>query len=559
MMGARFLLPLIFLVLNTGFLFSQDSQGSDLLERIRAKSQRNSKQIAELPNVENASWVAQDVEPKPEAVDPESELKALRAEHTDLQQRFDQLYLNVQEIRNEAKQAFSTRNYVPGSEFLPPSYDPRSLFRDEAAKTTNLGSGTDLGGGLLFRVSTLGRVQSWYDTGFVASGQNVVGSFIAPGSSPDIRQRGFYDLVKGSGNLILDLEKKVAEGQGRAASILELDVSDQGINFRQAYLRYYVPQFDIIAGTAWTAWTDERTLPRSLMDATTVAGGVFVPNVPQIRFTTFSPDNSLSASFAIQQPEVGDYLLVDSDDVFLQRYPELAARVRIENGYDSFAIGGIVRQLGREDSSFNEDFETGWGLSATGRLMLTTRTSLLYGAVGGQGVSNSIFGFNTTRASAGPTNLATNGGRLKTFGNYGGYLGSETIWHEGLWTNIAVGYAKTDTNNLLPTDAPRSSLNAWANLIKRVNQNIAVGFEYHYAGFQTRSFDTSENHRFLFTLQLQPTPQKKATDSQRDLATQLQSSGVPSAKAKSMADGMVHPRGDRSPTIENGNSVFPRF
>jgi len=344
----------------------------------------------------------------------------------------------------------------------------------------------------------------FYDSRFVGSGSaHVLETIAVPGSDAD-RRAGFYDLVNARGGVTLDLQAPLEGPVEQAQAYVDARIVGSDFDIRQAFLRVN----NLLAGLYWTNWGDEGALPRSIMDNTTAAGALYDRRVPQIRLAIPDCGGRLVTSYSIQQPVVRDFTLVDpNDDVRLQRYPDLTARIRYFDGdYNSFSIGGIIRQLGREDINRDEDFVTGWGITAATRFRVGRCRTVQAGCFGGQGVGESAFGLQRTLSAAGPTNTFAAGGRLTVLDNYGGYVGYQRRWSQNVETNFAYGYVQADGTAFMPGESARKGQNAWCNLITRLNDNFAIGLEYHYGQFETLARQRRDNHRFHFVLQLTTSP-----------------------------------------------------
>ena len=399
----------------------------------------------------------------------------------------------------------------------------------------------------MFRAALDGTVQGWYDSNFVATGPVHLLSAIAPPGSDAARQSRFFDLVDGGASLKLDIQTPVGEA-AQAQGFLDAQVVGDDLVVRQGFIRVA----NVLAGQYWTAWGDEGALPRSIMIDTNAAGAVYAPNVPQIRVAL--PRENWVSTFAIQQPLNGDFTLVDrtapGGDVRLQRYPDFAARLRyFDQDYNSFSIGALVRGIGREDIAQNEDFVVGWGLSAATRFRLTPCSAVQLGFFGGEGIAGSILGLLGTQSAAGPTNTLLGGGQLSALSNYGGYAGFERRWSQTCESNFAYGFVQAEGSDFMPAGSARTGQNAWANVIRKINDNFAVGLEYHYGRFETLDGSSSDNHRVHFVFQLSTSPPETDGSAADRIITSL----------GSQADSLMQDSIRASVPRSSGGSRFPRL
>jgi hypothetical protein len=444
------------------------------------------------------------------------------APSTDLQARDLQRQLNetndklveTQELVLRLLSGQGLGSSVPSMRFMPPPADPNDLDRNESTADINLGAGSRLGPGILFRAALSGNAEAWYDTGRVSSagGAFIPCDIALPGTTAS-RRAGFFDLLNTNAKLALDLQAPIErlEEAAQAQAFLETEVVAEDLRIRHAFGRVA----NVLAGQYWTAWGDEGTLPKSIITNTAPAGSIFA-RTPQIR-VALPLDCGWVASFAIQKPLNNDFTLVDSGpdkDVRLQRYPDFAARFRYFNGdYNSVSVGAFVRQIGREDINEDEDFVTGWGVSAAARFRTGACSTVQIGIVGGEGLAGTIFGLSTTLSAAGPTASFAAGGELTALTNYGAFAGYQHFWSDNCQSNLAYGFAWADGTDVMSGLAAHNTHNAWANLIYELNDNFSFGLEYHYGRLETLDGTSGDNHRIQFVLQL--TASKPATKQSR--------------------------------------------
>ncbi len=414
-----------------------------------------------------------------------AELKKLREE---LKETNDSLVETQEEV-------IRLRNGVPASAFLPPPADPGNLFFDETnLADTNLGAGVQVfGSAMFFRAAATGVAQMWYDTGAVGSGATFDPSTIFPGGSA-AQGAGNFNLVDAGGQLKLDLNVPMSEDE-QAQAYLETNYLNGELHIRHAFGRAQFSAINVLAGSYWTAWGDEGAIPKSIGSNNSFVSGVnSLTSVPQVRIA-IPTESGWVTTLAIQQPVSGPIEVAAPDDITLHRYPDFAARIRYFDGdFASLSVGGLYHVIGRETATGLDSFANGWGVSAATRFRLTDRSTVMLGAVGGEGISGTIFGLSDT-LSAG--NSAS--GEFIPLRNYGTYVGYQHKWSDCAFSTFAYGFAEGDG---MPANAPlsRTTQNAWANLIYKPTQNFAFGLQYDYGDRYLGNATSGENHRISLVI-----------------------------------------------------------
>jgi hypothetical protein len=377
---------------------------------------------------------------------------------------------------------------VPAEDFMPPPADPSNLFFNEAnLADVNLGAGSRVGGtGLIFRAAETGSVLMRYDTGVVGSGSQFDPSTIFPGGSA-AQGAGNFDLSDLGGTFKFDLNAPIAEG-GQAQAFLDTAYLNGDLSIRHAFGRVNLTTVDVLAGTYWTAWADEGTIPKSITGNGLPAGTNTQQGVAQLRLA-IPTESGWVTTFAIQQAASDVIAIRAMDDARLRRYPDLATRIRYFDGdFFSLSFGGIVHAMGRENPALDEDFTTGWGLTAATRFRTSQCGGLMLGVVSGKGIAGSIFGLSDSLAADNTAVLD-----LAAVTNYGAYAGYQHQLTKNLLSTVAYGIAHGAATTAAMTT--RQSQNAWANIIYKANESFAYGFQYDYGDRNLVNGTNGDNHR----------------------------------------------------------------
>lgn len=255
-------------------------------------------------------------------------------------------------------------------------------------------------------------------------------------------------------------------------------------------------------------------------------------------------ENGWVTTLAIQEPTSDDFALAP-DAVDLQRAPELAGRLRyFDDDFFSVSLGGMLRFMGQEALNGDEDFTTGWGLSATTRMRVTDNGALMMGAVGGQGISGAITGMSDTFAAVPAAN-----GELESLANYGMYGGFQYHWTDYAYSTIAYGIAQGEGNST-DEEETQTAQNGWVNLIYRVSEGFAFGLEYQYGERELVNGDSGDNHRVSLVVSLTAAPRTQTAASASPApAPMIMPDGTQSFAPDSVAPAPVQPLVPTSPGV----------
>ena len=244
-------------------------------------------------------------------------------------------------------------------------------------------------------------------------------------------------------------------------------------------------------------------------------------NRSQIR-VQYRSSPGIEWSFALEDPlqfSQSDFAL-PADAVYLSRWPNLATRLMLSSSDDcseaKLQMSSLIRPLGFEDAGRTTHFDTGWGLAAY--LQLTdkvNRNAFYAGVAGGEGVGQYIRGVSVSAGGNGTTDP------FEALGGVGAYAG---VTHESdlelgarmlrVESNVAYGYAHTETPGFLGSSTNVNVHQGWANIIALPTEQVGVGIEYQFASREVNDGDNGENHRFMLivAIRAQPPGNAKAED-----------------------------------------------
>ncbi|MCA9009455.1 MAG: porin [Planctomycetaceae bacterium] len=413
----------------------------------------------------------------------------------------DPAFSEIESLRSEVAQLREQfeRRSITSAELLPPPIDPQRLLPYDAVRAANSRGAFFLPGtDVYFRIDGYARGDVMYDTGFVGSGIQLFPSTIALDGSPDAQRRGQTQLTGGQSRLSFD--GQADSDIGHLRGYVELDFLKDGTDprLRHVYGEWAEEDLDLIGGQTWSTFMDPAALPGTI--AETSAAGVIFRRQPQFRFT-HSLNDAGNYSVAIEDPLSTDFTLPDPmTDVRLERWPDFVARIRIaDKNIGSFQLASLVRGIGYEDTMSDEHLRTGWGVSATGKLLIGERDSLGMGVAGGRGIGAYLAGLGANFSAAGP-----DVGGFRTLDAIGAFATCKHHWSEEFHSNLFYGYSTVDSTPLMPATAAKNIHNAGVNLIWSPRPGFGVGIEYNYGLREVRDGANADNHRIQFGVQFGP-------------------------------------------------------
>ncbi len=413
----------------------------------------------------------------------------LHAQETVTSEEFERLQRELFELRRQVES-----REVPSSELLAPPVDPQRIIRTGDFHGAFLIPGTDVS----LRIGGYARVDSLYDSGFVATGIQLFPSSIALDGSPLAGRRGQTKITGSQSRLNFDAQAET--DVGRLRGFVELDFLQNDVNprLRHAFGQWEVGETTLIGGQTWSTFMDPASLP-FVVPETTAVGAIF-RRQGMLR-VQHQWNDCTSLALALEAPTDSDYTLpTPTTDQVFGRYPDLIARVRFSDCRSrTLQVASLVRGIGFEDAMGRETERVGWGLAVTGRVDAGERDNVRFGATGGEGIGSYIAGFGTDQSAAGPD---IDG--YRTLGAVGAYAAYQHFWCEDWFSNTYYGYSQVHSTRLMPVTAAKRTENVGLNLIWSPRSTFGIGLEYTYAIREVRDGISGDNHRIQFTVQFGP-------------------------------------------------------
>jgi hypothetical protein len=398
---------------------------------------------------------------------------------------------------------------------LPVPVDPNDLLMQDAFNRADFGAGYAIQSApgaadpmAVFRLVPNVKLDLAYDTGNPGSANPSPSTIALEGSEAD-RASGIFSMQQSSVNLKTDVQVPTVAAQ--VYMEIQADGVSEALDFRQIFGR----AGDWLGGEYYSSFVDNGTLPQSIVTNGAPAGAIFQPKVVQLQYARLY-DSGLLISAAIEDPTIGDFVLVDPRDVRLHRVPDFVARVRYQplDGWGSLQFATLVRQFAYEDINRVEHFATGVSFSGNARFRTIGYNNVRFGVVGGEGAGSRVFGLAANPIAAGPVGAA-----LEPLNNFGAFGSYQHFWTPCLWSNLAYGYASADLPPLMLGET-HIAQNGWVNLIwNNPSGKIALGLEYYFGEREIGTGREGFNHHIQLSLQIGKGYISPAAESTAEFAT----------------------------------------
>lgn len=163
-----------------------------------------------------------------------------------------------------------------------------------------------------------------------------------------------------------------------------------------------------------------------------------------------------------------------SSDDGLVRKLDFAAHYRHQEDWGHVQVSGIRRDLSLRSPGFSQETFRGWGLAASGQVLLEDRDHLQFALGGGAGLGRYLNDLAGTRSELG---LKANGDTGVQWA-WGGYLAYQHWLTESSRLNFQAGYVGVHLLDGQPSDSLRSSCKASLNWVQDIDSHWRLGLEY---------------------------------------------------------------------------------
>lgn len=288
---------------------------------------------------------------------------------------------------------------------------------------------------------------------------------------------------------------------GEAKTVVEADFYGNGgnevfSNSRSLRIRHAYGQLNgWLAGQTWSNFMQFIAYP-STVDFNGPVGVTFIRQA-QLRYTMGLGDGQLSMS--AENSETTGF--AGARDTM----PDLTARYKWSGSGGGFEVGALGRSF-TSDTATGDDSAFGYGVMAAGRLNVTSDTSLMAGAIYGDGVGRYLYTSfsnnqsDSTRSGIGAAYIGANGD-LETIEAYGFNVAASHAWTPKLTTSLSYGFAEGDQEEALFPTSFKTLQSAHLSNFYQVADPVTVGVEVSYQNKEDANGDAAENTRLQLAAQ----------------------------------------------------------
>ncbi|MBB3329460.1 hypothetical protein BDK63_000300 [Halomonas campaniensis] len=362
----------------------------------------------------------------------------------------------------------------------------------------------------------------------VVTGGDTPGSFKVPGTDTSVQIGGYvrldaiYDLDQDLGDSLFVEGIDTSDGSsnasfraharqsrlfvktstptafGPATTHLEGDFFGGGgnevfSNSRSFRLRHAYGEWNgLLAGQTWSNFMHFAAYP-STVDFDGPVGVSFIRQA-QLRYTL--PLGASALSFSAENPEATGF--EGSRDTA----PDLTARYRWGGDNATIETAGLVRRLKVDDDAAN-DSATGYGLMLAGNVGVGPDTTLMAGAIYGDGIGRYLYtasGASDGSSGIGEAYVDANG-NLETIEAYGFNVAVAQNWTDKFSSSLSYGQARGDRPGDLFPESTRKLESIHFSHFYRVTEPVMLGFEVSHGRKELQSRDSEENTRLQFSAQ----------------------------------------------------------
>lgn len=256
----------------------------------------------------------------------------------------------------------------------------------------------------------------------------------------------------------------------------ETATNTYGLTIRHAYLSFN----QWLAGQTWSNFQDVAALPDAVDFIGPTEGTVFVRQA-QLRYTSGPWVFSLENPETTFTPFRGGATRNVSDD---NNIPDATLRWTKKGDWGHFSLGGILRQLRYETTGTgaDSDSETGFGVTLSGKYVLSPTDDLRYTVIAGQGIGRYVGLALDTDA------VVEANGDLDASDAVAGFLGWRHVFSPKWRGNLFGSWASFDHDPLVSgAGATSRSHSLHANLIYTPLPKVDVGAELIFANREIES------------------------------------------------------------------------
>jgi len=184
------------------------------------------------------------------------------------------------------------------------------------------------------------------------------------------------------------------------------------------------------------------------------------------------------------------------DAVAVDQVPDVSLVARMERDWGHLQLGAVARSLGY-DTDTRKEKTFGGGVSFSGSFSLPERDLLLFGLLGGRGISR----YTADLTGSGMDAAIGPDGDLTALPGYGGFVGYTHYWTQMWRSNLVYGELHIDGDNVLAADAFKRSRYGAMNFIWSPAPSWTMGMELLYGQLQQQDGRSADTFRLQGSLQ----------------------------------------------------------
>lgn len=266
--------------------------------------------------------------------------------------------------------------------------------------------------------------------------------------------------------------------------------SSDGYEFR---LRHAYGQLgNTYAGYGYSSFMDADSLPDTLDFAGPGGAGYLL--VAGIHHS-FAMGKGNTLTIAAEDPD--SELAGTTDDTRAEsRVPDVSVTARMERDWGHLQLGAVARSIGY-DGIEQDERKLGGGLQLSGSASVGEQDLLLFGVLGGKGLSR----YTADLTGSGLDAVIALDGRLRMLSLAGGFVGYTHYWTPMWRSNLVLGQLTLGRDDALAADAFRQSRYGVLNLIWSPAPSWTMGMELLYGQLEQQNGQRADTMRLQGSLQ----------------------------------------------------------
>ena len=314
-----------------------------------------------------------------------------------------------------------------------------------------------------------------------------------------------FDIPVGSDNVIeprfflsasqsrYGIEAKRETRYGDAFVRLESDFLGKPNLFRLRHA--YGTLGGFLIGQTWSAFGDIISIPATV-DIDGPNSSVAERTV-QIRYRN-RINNNFNYAIAIESPEP-EITTLDSAKLkpAFQSFPDLIARIGTNKEWGHLQIAGIFRSITIKDTLNNLEYQKGYGILFSGRIIFKEHEEFLFQAVYGEAISRFITTFAGRGLDVVYNEYTEKFEPVEVFGTFFSY---KHKWNKDLASFFTFGFAKIFTKDFYPETAYSQSGYFSTNVFWKAAEGTRIGSEFSFGRRVNKNGESGNASRLSFII-----------------------------------------------------------